>query len=96
MTAARTWEPPAPNRCRGEDVARFLFIVSRSEPELWRYLLQEFRAEPDIEVILDRRLQERRRNVQPVAEDRREGERRRNRLVDQELRAKYFALVSIE
>lgn len=56
-----------------------LFIVSRQQPDLYRYLSREFSTESDVEVILDRRYGERRsrgdRRASPRG-DRRRTERR--------------------
>jgi hypothetical protein len=38
-------------------MALLLFIVSREDPALFQSLRREFAAEPDIEVILDRRVE---------------------------------------
>jgi hypothetical protein len=79
-------------------VVAHLFIVSRQEPELFQYLLQEFASEEDVHVILDRRLAERRRGAaagEPDAE-RRRGERRAQAHVDRQLRALGYAFVRVE
>jgi hypothetical protein len=39
-------------------MARLLFIVSREDPRLFRSLRREFAEEPDVEVILDRRVRD--------------------------------------
>jgi len=43
-------------------VGEHLFIVSRQQLDLYRYLSREFSTEADVEVILDRRYGERRVN----------------------------------
>lgn len=53
-----------------------LFIVSRQQPDLYRYLAREFSSESDVEVILDRRFGERRTRTDREAM--RYGERRRS------------------
>ena len=56
-----------------------LFIVSRQQPDLYRYLSREFSTESDVEVILDRRHGERRSHGERRAAprgDRRQTERR--------------------
>jgi hypothetical protein len=52
-----------------------LFIVSRQQPDLYRYLAREFSTESDVEVILDRRHGERRARREGAAT---QGERRRS------------------
>jgi len=57
-----------------------LFVVSRRQPDLYEYLVQQFGDEPDVTVLLDRRITERRRTVAPRPSDdeRRRADRRRN------------------
>jgi hypothetical protein len=52
-----------------------LFIVSRQEPDMYRYLSREFSTESDVDVILDRRYGERRARGERRATPR--GDRRR-------------------
>ena len=60
-------------------VGEHLFIVSRQQLDLYRYLSREFSSESDVEVILDRRYGERRirgeRRLTPRG-DRRQTDRR--------------------
>jgi len=42
-------------------MVRYLLIVARTEPDLWRYLKDNFAGDQKVEVILDRRRAERRR-----------------------------------
>jgi len=53
-----------------------LFIVSRQQPDLYRYLAREFSTESDVEVILDRRYGERRTRDDRAPTS--QGERRRS------------------
>jgi hypothetical protein len=57
-----------------------LFVVSRRQPELYEYLVQQFGDEPDVTVLLDRRTGQRRQPAPPGPRDgeRRRAERRRN------------------
>lgn len=55
---------------------RFLVIVSRDKPDLYRCLVRDFAHVRAVEVILDRRRGERRRWDQPNPEDRRRFNRR--------------------
>jgi hypothetical protein len=60
-------------------VAQHLFIVSRQSPDLFSYLSREFKSEPDVTVILDRRQSERRQVSERRAagrSDRRQRDRR--------------------
>jgi len=70
-------------------VARFLFIVARQLPGVYEHLLQQFGAEPGVEVIMDRR-----KAPAPAAEHP-QAERRRNGSVDEQLRVMGYAFVRI-
>jgi hypothetical protein len=50
---------PCPIGYKG-NVSEHLFIVSRQQVDLYRYLTREFSSEADVHVILDRRQGERR------------------------------------
>jgi hypothetical protein len=69
-----------------------VFIVSRDEPALHEYLKQHFADRPDVEVILDRRVAERRRRAEVPRAERRTGGRR-GRSVEGDLAALGFAVV---
>ena len=71
-------------------MVRYLLIVTRNQPDLWRYLKDNFAGDAKVEVILDRRLAERRQRVQPHDPERRQADRRRPGL-DNDLR--YRSLV---
>jgi hypothetical protein len=64
---------------------RILFVVSRKQPDLVRRLEQQCRG-GDVEIIVDRRVGERRqRSVAPPFADRRRGDRRIEKTSDLEL-----------
>jgi hypothetical protein len=67
---------------------RHLFIVSRETPYLADYMREQFRDEPDVEIIVDRREGERADNGTE--------ERRARREVDQQLRVAFHAFVTVE
>ncbi len=80
-----------------ERVSRELFIVARGEDELYEYLKRHFAGEPDMEVILDRRVDERRQRAEPAARERRhQHERRRNTRADEDLRSLGFAVIVLD
>ena len=83
---------------RSDAVSRHLFIVSRQQPDLYSYLAREFSEEPDVCVILDRRLGERRRGPAQrfggVA-DRRQAERRANVEIVSKLSTLGYAFVRL-
>ncbi len=75
---------------------RDLLIVARNEPELYEYLKQRFVGRPDVEVILDRRVGERRREqVATSSERRRGGDRRERPQVDEDIKTLGFAVVPL-
>lgn len=57
-------------------MARYLFVVSKTRPELRDYLLQHFLDEEDVLVTLDRRRGERRRARTEPRTERRQAHRR--------------------
>ena len=77
-------------------MARHLFLVSRHEARLYEYLLERFRDDGNVEVILDRRRGERRRrsDAEPQPE-RRRSDRRTRREIDLELRVRSHVILTI-
>lgn len=59
-------------------MARLLIVVSRNEPDLYRNLRQDFARIPQVEVLVDRRVGERRAREVPPPVERRQGDRRRH------------------
>ena len=70
-----------------------LFIVSRDQRDLHAYLTKEFRRDQRIQIIVDRRLGDRRCRVEPRASDQRRAVRRRALTMDRQMRSDGFALV---
>jgi hypothetical protein len=75
-------------------MARKLIIVARQHGDLYHYLRKRF-AERRIEVILDRRRGERRRQTVPVGEERRRQDRRLRRDIDARLRSRSHVIVTL-
>jgi hypothetical protein len=73
---------------------RHLFLVARDNPELARYLQAEFASDPEVEVLVDRRLVERRRNPAGQVPDRRKMDRRARPGADVELSSRSYASVT--
>jgi hypothetical protein len=61
-------------------MARLLIVVSRNEPELYRNLRQDFARIPQVEVVVDRRVRERRTRQGLVPIERRHADRRRHEI----------------
>ena len=76
-------------------MARYLFIVSLRHPALYDYLLERFLDDVKVQVILDRRLGERRRVEISVARELRRVDRRQPPDVGEELRRRSVFVVTI-
>ncbi len=71
-----------------------MFIVARRHPELYDYLSTRFADDPNVTVVLDRRLAPRRRRALPAAAERRRVDRRSRPDVDEQLRTTSLAVVT--
>lgn len=71
------------------DVSRYLFIVSRREPGLYALLQERFAGDENVEVILDRR------TADAPSDQRPRVERRRRPEVNEEIRTRAYAVVSL-
>ena len=80
----------------GEDMARFLFVVSREKPELCDYLSRHFADEPEVLVTLDRRDGDRRRADLAADLDRRQSHRRWRPDNDETMSAVGAVMVPVE
>jgi len=76
-------------------MARHLFLVSRHEARLYEYLLERFRDDSNVEVILDRRRGERRRRSESPEPERRRSDRRTRREVDLELQVRSHVILTL-
>jgi hypothetical protein len=74
--------------------SRFVFVISREQPQLHEYVQRTFAGEADVRVIVDRRVVTRRHRDGPHEPDRRQAERRVRTEVDDELKARGSALVA--
>jgi hypothetical protein len=77
-------------------VRRFRFIVGREHVQLYEYLVRSMADVPEIEVILDRRGEHRRRGGGTPPSERRGPERRVQTRVDEGLRTFGWAFAKIE
>ncbi|HET7340011.1 MAG TPA: hypothetical protein VFL90_01005 [Methylomirabilota bacterium] len=78
-------------------IRRELFIVARDRSDLYRYLSQTFADADNVEVIWDRRSDERRRLDDASSDpERRRRERRVRVTVDEELRTVGYAFLVLE
>ena len=76
-------------------MASRLVVVSRQHPDLYVYLRDRFAGEADVEVLLDRRLAERRRERVPAEVERRQSGRRLRLDVDRQLRVRSHVIVEL-
>ena len=58
------------------DPARYLLVLARNQPYVFEYLNRKFAGDPEFEVIVDRRQEERRHRAEPHEPERRRSERR--------------------
>jgi len=70
-----------------------LFVVARRDPELYGYLRARFADEAGVSVLLDRRVETRRRRMLPAAAERRRADRRTRPEIDEQLRTTSVAIV---
>jgi hypothetical protein len=78
-----------------EQMGRTLFIVSRQHPDLYAYLRERFAADTAVEVILDRRVGQRRQRHAVTPVDRRRADRRTRPEVEVELQTRSHAIITI-
>jgi hypothetical protein len=74
---------------------RHLFIVSTNHPELHDYLKEQFEEDTNVEVILDRRLRERRAASAHRDAERRVSDRRSRPEIDAQLQCGSHAFVTL-
>ena len=77
-------------------ISRLLFVVGRERRLLYDSLRRTFDGDDSVQVVLDRRVEERRQHEStPNTDERRRGERRARRESEARLRARGYALVDI-
>ena len=76
------------NRVRGR------IIVARDQPYLWQSLIEHFAANRDVEVVLDRRLWERRQRIRTCEPGQRRADRRDPLTIENDLRRRSFLIVT--
>ena len=91
--ASRRWEVRTLSEAHA--TPRHLLIVTRSEPRVYEYVKRTFAGEHTVEVILDRRLGERRRASASPAAERRRADRRSSPSIRDRLRSPGWAVVHV-
>jgi len=76
-------------------MARYLFVVSRHDTRLYEYLVDRFRDDGNVEVILDRRRGERRSRFEHPDPERRRADRRTRREIDRELQIRSHVILTL-
>jgi len=76
-------------------MARHLFLVAHHEAGLYEYLLERFQKDSKVEVILDRRRDQRRRKSGHDGPDRRRVDRRRRREIDLQLLVRSHVILTL-
>jgi len=76
-------------------MARHLFLVSRHEPRLYEYLVDRFRDDGNVQVILGRRRGERRSRSAHLGPQRRRADRRFRREIDLELQVRSHVILTL-
>ena len=76
-------------------MARHLFIVSRHHVRMHAYLQERFQGDDKVELILDRRMAQRRSSAGAHAVERRRSDRRARPELDIELRARSHVILTL-
>ena len=76
-------------------MARQLVVVAREHPDLYFYLRERFAGRAQAEILLDRRLGQRRAEQVPVPSERRRQDRRARPDIDRLLRSRSHVIVSL-
>ena len=74
---------------------RLVFIVSPNRMDLYEKLREALIREPDVDLILDRRVVDRRTGASTIERERRGGQRREVKVVDAELRTWGWAVLRL-
>ena len=78
------------------NLSRERFIVATEDQALYEYLTREFAGRPEIDVMIDRRRGERRRERLATTFERRTGNRRSRSRIDDDLGTLGFAVIPVE
>ena len=77
-------------------IAKHLLVVARHRRELYEQIKRAFAGHETVQVVLDRRVSERRRRKEPTAADRRGADRRARSGIDEQLRTIGWSLVLLD
>jgi hypothetical protein len=77
-------------------IQQLLFIVGRERRSFYDSLLRTFDGDDTVQIVLDRRVRDRRRRrLSSRRAERRERERRARRAIDAQIRARGYAVVGV-
>lgn len=76
-------------------MGRTMYIVARDHPELFAYLRDRFSCDGRVEVILDRRVAQRRQGNTSHTPERRRADRRTRPEIDEELQIRAHAIITL-
>jgi hypothetical protein len=76
-------------------MGRTVYVVARDHPELYAYLCERFASDAAVEVILDRRVSQRRQFDIPHTPERRRRDRRTHPEADLELETRSHAIITL-
>ena len=77
-------------------IAKHLLIVARHRRELYEQIKRAFAGHETVQVVLDRRVTDRRRRKEPTLPERRGADRRARSIIDDQLRAIGWSLVLLD
>jgi hypothetical protein len=76
-------------------MARTVYIIAGDHPQLFAYLRDSLTCDGQVEVILDRRVSERRQTCIPRVPERRQADRRSRPDVDRDLEIRAHAILTL-
>jgi hypothetical protein len=77
-------------------IAKHLLIVARHRRELYEQIKRAFAGHETVQVVLDRRVTDRRRRKEPTLPERRGADRRARSIIDDQLRTIGWSLVLLD
>jgi hypothetical protein len=75
---------------------REVFVVAKDRPDLYRYLSQTFADAKNVEVIWDRRTEDRRHTTDAPPRNRRQSDRRTRKTDDDEMRRVGYVFLTVD
>ena len=76
--------------------SRYLLVIARQQRELYENISRALAGQERVQIILDRRVSQRRQGKAAPGQERRRGERRSSSAIDEQLRTRGWALVPLD